>query len=282
LKRVARASRRKRKRALPAVAAGLGAAPHLEEAGMYTKQDLMANLSAIGVDPKSTLKIHISCKAVGEVDGRGNTILDALMEYMSQGLLVLPAHTWGNVKQPVNPIMDVLYTPTCVGVLTEMFRKREGVIRSLHPTHSVAAYGKDAEAFVAGEEKLQTPCGIGGTCYKLWERNAQILLIGIPFTNNTFIHGIEEWDKAEGSISKEVSNLYVINHQGQRLYTPQYRHCAPLGSSTFIKVEPQAIQEGILTLGRFGDATTRLMRAKPLREMVAKLLKDDPKYLGRY
>jgi len=249
---------------------------------MYSKQDLMDNLSAIGVDPKGTLKIHISCKAVGEVDGRGDTILDALMEYMAQGLLVLPSHTWGNVKLPHNPVMDVLHTPTCVGVLTEMFRKREGVVRSLHPTHSVAAYGKDAQAFVAGEEKLQTPCGEGGTCHKLWERNAQILLIGIPFTNNTFIHGIEEWDKAEGTISKEVSNLYVVNHQGQRLHTPQYRHCAPLGSSPFIKVEPQAIQEGILTLGRFGDATTRLAHAKPLREMVAKLLEKDPKYLGRY
>ena len=248
---------------------------------MHTKQTLMANLSAIGINPAGTLKIHISCKAVGEVDGRGDTILDALMEYMKPGLLVIPSHTWDNVNK-TNPVMDVLYTPTCVGVLTELFRKREGAVRSLHPTHSVAAYGKDAQAFVAGEEKLTTPCGEGGTCYKLWERDAQILMIGIPFTNNTFIHGIEEWDKAEGSIAKEVSDLYVINHHGQRIHTPQYRHCAPLGSSTFIKLEPQAIQEGILTLGCFGDATTRLMRAKPLREMVAKLLKDDPKYLGRY
>jgi len=248
---------------------------------MYTKETLMTDLSTIGVDPTGTLKIHISCKAVGEVHGRGDTILDALMEYMKLGLLVIPSHTWNNVNK-TNPVMDVLYTPTCVGVLTEMFRKREGVVRSLHPTHSVAAYGKDAEAFVAGEEKITTPCGEGGTCYKLWERDAQILMIGIPFTNNTFVHGIEDWDKAEGSLSKEITNLYVINHEGKRLHTPQYRHNAPLGSSTFIKLEPQAIQESILTLGRFGDATTRLMRAKQLRKMVAKLLKDDPTYLGRY
>ena len=249
---------------------------------MYTKKDLLNNLKDLKINPSGTLMVHISCKAVGEVEGRGDTILDALMEYMSDGLLVLPAHTWSNVKIETNPVMDVLHTPTCVGALTEMFRKREGVVRSLHPTHAVAAFGKDAADFVAGEEKLTTPCGEGGAYHKLWQRDAQILLIGINFARNTFIHGIEEWDKAEGTISKEPMDLYVINHQGQRLHVPQYRHCSPLGSDTFSKLEPQAIKEGVLTLGQFGDATTRLMRARALRTLTARLLEKDPKYLGKY
>ena len=248
---------------------------------MYTKQDLLANLSAIGVNPKGTLKVHLSYKAIGEVDGQGDTVLDALMKYMQNGLLVLPSHTWNNVRTP-NPIMDVLYTPTCVGILTELFRKREGVYRSLHPTHSVAAFGKDAKSFVAGEERLTTPCGEGGAYYKLWERNAQILLVGVDFTRNTFIHGMEEWDGAEGTIKEKPEDYFVINHAGQRLHTPLHRHCARLGSATFSKLEPQAIQEGILTLGKFGYATTRLMQAKPLREMVAGLLKGDAGYLEKY
>ena len=248
---------------------------------MYTKNDLMSHLSDIGVKPDGTLKVHISYKAIGEVDGRGDTVLDALMEYMESGLLVLPSHTWDNVRKN-NPVMDVLHTPTCVGVLTEMFRKREGVHRSLHPTHSVAAFGKDAKDFVAGDEKMNTPCGEGGAYYKLWELDTQILLIGVNFTTNTFIHGIEEWDGAEGTIKDESEDYYVINEQGQRLHTPQYRHCALLGSRTFSKLEPQAIAEGTVTLGRFGDATTRLMQAKALRAMVAGLLKDNPRYLLGY
>ena len=248
---------------------------------MHTKQSLMANLSAIGINPSGTLKVHISCKAVGEVDGRGDTILDALMEYMQPGLLVIPSHTWGNVNK-TNPVMDVLYTPTCVGVLTEMFRKREGVFRSLHPTHSVAAYGKDAEAFVAGEEKLTTPCGIGGAYHKLWERDAQILMIGVNFLCNTYVHALEEWDGAKDILEKQIADYYVINQNGQRLHTPQYRHSKRLGSMTYTKLEPPALMEGILTFGSFGDASTRLFSAKLLREMVAKLLKNDPKYFDKY
>ena len=248
---------------------------------MYTKQDLIANLAALNIDPTGTLMVHISCKAVGEVEGRGDTILDALSDCMRPGLLVLPSHTWDNVT-PGNPVMDVLHTPTCVGVLTELFRKRPGVIRSLHPTHSLAALGMDAQAFLSGEERIQTPCGRGGAYYRLWERDAQILLLGVNFRRNTFIHGIEEWDGAQGTISPGRTDYYVINREGNRLHTPQYRHCSRLGSETFTKLEPDAQQQDVLTLGRFGDATARVMRARPLRAMVAALLKDDPLYLSRY
>jgi len=252
---------------------------------MHTKQDLSPQLAALNINPAGTLMVHLSCKAIGEIEGRGNTVLDTLTEYMRPGLLVLPSHTWANVNTnpPVNnPVMDVLHTPTCVGILAELFRKRPGVCRSLHPTHSLAAIGKEAEEFLSGEERIQTPCGKGGAYYKLWERNAQILLIGVNFTRNTFIHGIEEWDGAQGTISQEKTDLYVINYEGQRIYAPQYRHCARLGSETFSKLEPEAIRKGILTLGRFGDATARLMRAAPLREMTAALLKNDANYLNRY
>ena len=248
---------------------------------MYTKQDLQAHLSAAGVDPRGTLMVHVSCRAIGEVAGRGDAVLDALSEYMHAGLLVLPSHTWSNVGTQ-NPVMDVLHTPTCVGALTELFRKRPGVQRSLHPTHSLAALGSDAAEFVAGEERIPTPCGRGGAYYKLWERDAQILMIGVNFTSNTYVHGLEEWDGAVGTISPDKTDLYVINHAGQRLHTPQYRHCSRLSSNTFSKLEPPAIQQGILRLSRFGDATTRLMHAKPLRKMVAEFLRADPMYLLRH
>jgi aminoglycoside 3-N-acetyltransferase len=247
---------------------------------MYTKNDLLNHLEKLNIDSQGTLMVHVSYKAIGDVEGRGDTVLDVLTEYMQSGLLVLPTHTW--MVNSDNPVTDVLYSKSCVGVLTELFRNRPNVYRSLHPTHSLAAIGKGAESFVAGEEKISTPCGEGGAYYKLWERNAQILLIGVNFTRNTFIHGVEEWDGAEGAISRDITDLYVVNKEGQRIHTPQYRHCAPNGSETFSKLEPQAIQESILTIGRFGDATARLMSAVPLRKLIAEILQGDSRYLLRY
>jgi len=250
---------------------------------MYTKSDLIAHLKKSNIEPHGTLKVHISYKAVGDVDGRGDTVLDALMEYMHGGLLVLPTHTWNwRIVNSENPVSDALYTKSCVGAITELFRHRPGVHRSLHPSHSVAAFGKEAAAFVEGDERVNTPCGFGGCYYKLWERDAQILMIGVGLNRCTFIHGSEEWDGAENILSAEPRERYVINHAGQRLYAPQYYHISRTGSETFPKLEAPALARGILHKGKFGDADTRLMRAKALRELVAEFLKEDASYLHRY
>jgi aminoglycoside 3-N-acetyltransferase len=248
---------------------------------MHTKESLTNDLTALNIDPNGTLMVHVSYKAIGDVEGRGDTVLDALSEYMCGGLLVLPSHTWNNVNNN-NPVMDVIHTPTCIGVLTELFRRRDGIVRSLHPTHSVAVLGADAEEFVSCEQYIQTPCGENGVYHKLWERNAQILLIGVNFSRNTYIHGIEEWDGAYGTLSDKTTDLYVIDLDGNRLYTPQYRHCPPLGSETFTKLEPFAYEKGILKFGKFGGATARVMDAKPLRELTAGFLRENPCWLLRH
>src|SRR5699024_7549757 len=116
---------------------------------MHTKESLMKQLEELNIRKEGTLLVHSSYKSLGEVEGGPDTVLDALSEYMKDGLLVLPTHTWEYINKD-NPVFDVKNSPTNVGILTELFRKREGVIRSEHPTHSVAALGKDAEAFVAG------------------------------------------------------------------------------------------------------------------------------------
>ena len=248
---------------------------------MYKKEDLLKQLAVIGVDPQGILKVHLSYKEIGDVDGRADTVIAALMEYMKDGLLVLASHTWGTMR-PENPIMDVLYTKSCVGIVTELFRHYPNVHRSLHPTHAVAVAGIGAAEFVAGDELINTPAGIGGSYWKLWERDAQILLIGVNFNRNTFIHGIEEWDGAIGTIAEKLTDCYVINHDGNRIHAPLHLHTARNGSETFSKLEPQAAAEGILTFGKFGDATTRLMSARKLRTMVAPILAEDPEYLLRY
>ena len=247
---------------------------------MYTQKKLAEQMKEMNIDPSGTLMVHLSYKAIGEVEGRGDGVLDVLMAYMAPGLLVMPGHTWNNVDVD-NPVMDVLYTPSCVGKVPELFRKRPGVYRSLHPTHSLMAYGAEAEVFLSGEEHVQTPCGSGGAYYRLWERDAQILLIGVDFSKNTYLHGVEEWDGAEEILASEKADCYVIHGEGRRLHTPQYRHCAPLGSERFMKLMPQAMQEGIVTEGLFGGAAVYLMRAKPLREMTAELLRRDARYFLR-
>lgn len=134
---------------------------------MYTKEMLLGQLSEMNINPTGTLLVHSSMKAIGAVEGGADTVIDALMEYMKDGLIVFPTHTWAQMNEKYN-VFNVKTEPSCVGLLTNVFRVRPGVKRSVHPTHSVAAYGKDAEAFSAAKKTriLRVPkADAGKNCF---------------------------------------------------------------------------------------------------------------------
>ena len=41
------------------------------------------------IEPSDTIMMHSSMKAIGDVEGGADTVLDALSEYLAEGLLVL-------------------------------------------------------------------------------------------------------------------------------------------------------------------------------------------------
>ena len=63
---------------------------------MITKADLINDLKNMEIDSKGTVLVHISYKSIGDVEGTARTVVDSLMEYMKDGLLVIPTHTWCN------------------------------------------------------------------------------------------------------------------------------------------------------------------------------------------
>lgn len=54
---------------------------------MYTKEELKQQLRNVGLTGKETILIHSSMKAIGEVEGGADIVLDAWMEYFAEGLL---------------------------------------------------------------------------------------------------------------------------------------------------------------------------------------------------
>lgn len=242
---------------------------------MHTKSSLIQDLKKLNIQPSGTLLVHSSYKSIGEVEGRAETVLDALETYMENGLLVLPTHTWSTINKE-HPLYSVKDTPSCVGILTELFRKRERVFRSAHPTHSVAAKGKEALAFVQGEEYQDTPCGRNSVYGRLFDRNAQIMLIGVSLNRNTFIHGIEEWMNIPGRITDTYEPLQSKLPDGTIINVYSRRHFGVDWSLHFPKVEEILLNRGAMIIGRFGEAETRICHARKTAEVIFEILKDHP------
>jgi len=244
---------------------------------MFKKKELLNDIQQFGIKPDDTVLIHSSMKAIGKVEGGGDTVIDSFMEYFKDGLLVFPTHTWEQMNETDN-YFDYEKEPSCVGVLTNLFMKREGVFRSLHPTHSVAAFGKNAADFVSGEEFLHTPCPRNGCWGKLYDMDAKILFIGCTLRTNTIIHGVEEWCNIPNRLTLKT-HRYLIKLKDDSVIEKQfYRHDSPHGdvSKNYGKLEKPLVKTGIAKKGRFGNAEATICQTKAMVDLTKRFLARNP------
>lgn len=257
--------------------------PGKEPLTMYTKEQLKTDLKQMGLAPTDSIMIHSSCKSIGEVEGRADGILDALMEFFSEGLLMLPTHTWAQMGTD-HSVFDPETEPACVGILPNLFRKRPGVIRSLHPTHSIAAYGRGtvhgicAADFVKGEENCTTPCMPGGCWDRLRTVHAKIILIGVTHARNTFIHAVEEILDVPERLTEQPVEFQIKMPDGSlkpiRMHRHYNRHTAHI-SEAFDKLMDAYFETGAAVRTTFGDANCILCDANRIFEVTKEVLSHE-------
>ena len=242
---------------------------------MFSKNDLRKDLENLQIAPSDTLLIHSSMKSIGEVDGGADAVLDMLMDYFKEsGLLLFPTLSYRSVNAK-NTCFDVANTPACTGILPELFRKKPGVVRSLHPTHSLAAFGSDAENFVAGHEKANTPAPVGSPWWKILQKKGKIMFIGTGINCNTFIHGVEEWLPVPGMLTDSRQELVIIDENAVRIKRPMRRHLGGHSKWYHLMASPfrenNALREGV-----FGNAKVHILDARAAGDLVYQILKRTP------
>lgn len=245
---------------------------------MYTKEDLLEDLKQMGLKGDETILIHSSMKSLGEIDGGADTVLDAWIEFFKEGLLLLPTHTWKTINED-NPVYDPANSPSCVGLLTNMFLKREGVIRSLHPTHSMAGIGKYAKEYLNGEELNNTPCTPAGAYDRLRDCGGKILLVGVGHERNTFIHSVEEVLNVPNRIADKPTELTIVmpNGENKKVYMRKH-YCSmhPHVSENFVKLNKVFLDCGATKEVKLADANCILCDAKKVFEVVRHVIAPDP------
>ena len=119
---------------------------------MITKQFLMDEFKALGLNTNDTVFVHSAYsslgKAPGGVDGGPGTAIEALLEVIGpDGTLILPTFNYDFLK---GIPWDMRTTPSQMGILTEIIRKDPRARRMFHPIYSMAAIGRHAEIGLDG------------------------------------------------------------------------------------------------------------------------------------
>ena len=107
--------------------------------------DVIRMLSEFGIAADACVAVHTSLRKIGHFQGGAIGLLNALIEQLCDGLLVIPTHTWATVRKD-SPEFDVRKSEPCIGIFPQIASgeslQRKNATRSLHPTHSAAIFGK--------------------------------------------------------------------------------------------------------------------------------------------
>jgi aminoglycoside 3-N-acetyltransferase len=171
-----------------------------------TIETLKKDFLNIGLREGMTVLLHSSLSSIGWVCGGAAAVILVLEDILgATGTLVMPAHSgdlsdpgsWGNPPVPESwwetikrtmPPYDCYMTPTRgIGVIPEVFRKQNGVIRSSHPQISFTARGKNAE-FITSRHGLEFGCGEDSPLARIYDIGGYVLLLGVDHSSNTSIH----------------------------------------------------------------------------------------------
>ena len=237
---------------------------------MTDRKTLLKQIENAGIKHDDTVMIHISLKALGEVEGRAEGFIDTFREYLSDGLLLIPTHTWASVHRSAT-VFDVRSTVPCLGTLPTIAAFHKDAVRSLHPTHSIAAFGKRAQEYVKNEETCRTPTPTHGCWGRLYDENAKILLVGVSHGRNTFIHAVDEMVDVPNRLSQDEVPFTVIDKDGNEIAVPAKTHWG-INSDYFTKFTHLLESEGATENTKIGLADTIVCDAKKLADTLIPIL----------
>ena len=248
---------------------------------MYTKEQLFKQLHDMNAPQNSVVLMHTSLRAVGGFEGRGEGLLDALIEYFTAdgGLFCVPTHTWANLKdRETMPVLDMSSSETCIGVFPNIAAGRHDGVRSLHPTHSMMVFGdkKKAEEFISGEENIDTSTSPKGCYGKIYDRGGYILLVGVGHGNNTYIHCVEEMLDIPGRLSAEAVDVDIKLSDGSIMHRKLHHHIGHV-SEMFPKYESAFRHHGCIVDGYVGGAKAQLCDARKMKEVIEMIYRRSDK-----
>jgi aminoglycoside N3'-acetyltransferase len=231
-----------------------------------SRDEVVAQLRALGVREGGVLLVHTSFRAVRPVEGGPRGLLEALRAALGRdGTLVIPSWT-GDDADP----FDAASTPASedLGVVADTFWRMPGVERSSHP-FAFAAAGPRAMEITSGPLPLpphipDSPVG------RVHDLDGQVLLLGVNHDADTTLHLAE----LTAGVPYRQPKFITVMQDGRpvRIAYGENDHCA----QRFTLADTWLRERGLQSEGRVGHADARLIRARDVVAVALEHLADDP------
>ena len=233
-------------------------------------------LERVGVPRDGALIVHSAIARLSRRGFRAEAIIEALLDYMRDGNLLMPTMTWRTVT-PEHPDWDELETPSHTGVLTEIFRTRYAVARSIHPTHSVAGSGAAACMLLSRHHVDDTPVSGNSPYGLLREYETYIFMVGVGLEAVTAIHLPEETINVDLYVRPaDTGRIYPCRDRHGTVHQVRARRHWRLDRD-FNQFAPPLIAQGQLAAGAIEGCPYAIVSQRDLLRHVFAALIDNPR-----
>ena len=234
--------------------ADLGYVELVDPKEIVTKSRLVSDLKKLGLKAGMDVMVHSSLSAIGYVEGGADTVVDALLSAIGRrGTLMMPSfnHREAQVYNPMT-------TPTVNGAIPDAMWRRPEAVRSVHPSHALAAIGPKAEEYCRDHLEVgifaqDSPIG------KLIHGGGYILTMGTIHYTSTAYH-VAEMSVPCGCIDPFANTDRVVAPDGSvqqvRGFAFRPRDCpVPIH-----KLDETFDRRGLQQRGKVGNAETGLVK----------------------
>ena len=205
-----------------------------------TQADVESTLRAVGVRTGSIVIVHSSLSSMGWVVGGPVSVVGALRSVVGpDGTIVMPAQTgvsdpsnwqfppvpasWWQTIRSTWPSFDPMTTPLRgMGAVVECFARLPGAVHSGHPSLGFVAHGPSARRLMR-PHPLDDGLGDGSPLARLYDDDADILLLGVGHDSNTSLHLAEV--RGLGERAPTMSDGAPLAVDGERAWI-EYSHVA--------------------------------------------------------
>jgi aminoglycoside N3'-acetyltransferase len=225
---------------------------------------LVAQLRDLGVGVGDILLVHTSYRAIRPIDGGPDGVIDALIEAVADGTIVMPSWTDEDdeVFEPEATEVD-----DHLGVVADEFWRRADVLRGTHP-FAVAAWGRHAQEIASAPFVLPPHAPDSGVAC-VHDLDGKVLLLGVDHDANTTIHLGELIFGVPYSQPKHITVL--ANGRPKRIDYDENDHCC----LRFNLVGDWLRARGLQREGPFGQARATLVRSRDVVSTVVEELARD-------
>lgn len=246
----------------------------------YGVVELKAKLRDMGIAPGDSVLMQSAFDDLNGFHGEAGDVIDCVLDIIGpEGNLFMVSMPYGGAAVDYlreGKPFDVRRTPSQMGLISELFRRRKDVVRSANPMHPVLAWGGRAEWLVAGHEDLPHSCGDNSPFEKMLELDTKALLFDVDLDVLTFTHYLEHVFRQTAPApvyTSESIEASIIDRTGALRRVAVYPFASEaMKLRNFGVLYDELLSRGLVNQGRIGNTLLQVVSLRSVLWCGAKLV----------